>query len=122
MLPSPFAALEAQLHVLDFTECNTYLCPVSTVPMIEKIHAERPAIQLLVVPSCEEWLDEEISEDYLYRKTFEEAKEDTFMIVHSSGTTGEYITWSNCRLLRSYRCAKVSGKDCRSRSVTQTVP
>jgi len=29
-------------------------------------------------------------EDYAYKKSFEQAKEDTFMIVHTSGTTGEY--------------------------------
>ena len=101
MLPSPFVALEAQLHVLDSTRCNTYLCSVSTVPKIEKVRAERPGMQILAVPSGEEWLDEESVEDYRYGKTFEEAKEDTFMIVHTSGTTGGYIASCKCEVIRS---------------------
>lgn len=88
VLPSPFAVLEGQLHVLDSTQCHAYLCPASTVPVIEKVHAERPGMQLVVVPGYEEWLNEDMVENYPYRKTFEEAKGDTFMIVHTSGTTG----------------------------------
>ncbi|KAI9871438.1 MAG: hypothetical protein M1830_002911 [Pleopsidium flavum] len=49
---------------------------------------DRPDIRFVVVPDCEQWLDEEMREDYAYGKSFEQAKEDTFMIVHTSGTTG----------------------------------
>lgn len=88
VLPSPFASLEAQLHVLDKTQCRKYLCPAVSVPLIKKVCALRPDMQLVVVPDWEEWLDEETVEHYVYDKSYEQAKEDTFMIVHTSGTTG----------------------------------
>lgn len=91
LLPSPFAALVGQLHVLDSTECHTYLCPTLMLPMVEKVRAERPGMRFVVVPGCGEWLDEEMVGEYRYGKTFEEAKGDTFMIVHTSGTTGGYM-------------------------------
>lgn len=61
------------------------------IPMVEKVRVERPGLRFVVVPDCGEWLGEETVGEYRYGKTFEEAKEDTFMIVHSSGTTGGYI-------------------------------
>ena len=46
-------------------------------------------LKLCAVPSLEWMLDNEGQERYPYKTTFEEAKWDEIVIIHTSGTTGK---------------------------------
>lgn len=54
-------------------------------------------MKLLDIPEIDELLDAESTESFPYNKTFDEAMQDPFCVLHSSGTTGlpKPISWSH---------------------------
>ncbi|KAF2456189.1 hypothetical protein BDY21DRAFT_288244 [Lineolata rhizophorae] len=88
--PSPFVSTHGFDHLLKTAKCTTIVCagPVSSYPLIEKTQAIRPDLRVIVVPPMSDWIAREPVPHYPYTKTFEEAEDDTVMIVHTSGTTG----------------------------------
>jgi hypothetical protein len=96
LFPSPFSSLAGQLSLLDTTHCKTILCPVSSLPLAEKIRNERPGLRIVMVPPLDEWIDDTIVTPYIYDKSFEEARDDPFMIIHTSGTTGKVASSYYC--------------------------
>lgn len=48
-------------------------------------------LKLCTLPSLEWCLDSKGHKDYPYNKTFEEAKFDVILIIHTSGTTGKIL-------------------------------
>ena len=94
LLPSPRNSLAHHLHVLGETDCNIFLSDASF--KVEHIQVERN-LRHIVVPSVDELLDTNKSvPHYAYTKTFEEAKDDPALVLHSSGSTGppKTITWT----------------------------
>ncbi|KAI1817951.1 hypothetical protein GGS20DRAFT_424632 [Poronia punctata] len=90
LLVSPRNTLEAQLYLLDKTECNTFLVPSkSPLPAIKQVLAARPMNQL-EIPEFRHFLDDDggIWEYYPYTKTFSDAKAEPFAVLHTSGSTG----------------------------------
>jgi acyl-coenzyme A synthetase/AMP-(fatty) acid ligase len=44
----------------------------------------------MVVPELQEWITEKEAELYEYKKSWEEAANDPWIIFHTSGTTGQF--------------------------------
>ena len=57
-------------------------------PLAREVLAQRPMIHI-IVPEAEHWLDAPIVDPYPYTKTFEQARCEPFVVVHTSGSTGE---------------------------------
>lgn len=45
-------------------------------------------MRLIMVPDFLHWLESEKVAVYLYKKNFEEARHEPFVVVHTSGSTG----------------------------------
>ena len=89
---SPRNNLEGHLHVLQGVDCQIFLSAQDT--NIEHIVSKRPMFTS-TVPQLEELLDEYPVETYPYLKTFEEARMDPSLVLHTTGSTGlpKPITW-----------------------------
>ena len=63
---------------------------------MEECLKQRP-LRLLDIPEIDELLDAESTEIFPYSKTFDEAVQDPFCVLHTSGTTGvpKPISWSH---------------------------
>ena len=89
---SPRNNLEGHLNVLQGVDCQIFLSAQGT--NIEHIVSKRP-MRTGIVPQLEDLLDEEPVEIYPYTKTFEEARMDPCLVLHTTGSTGlpKPITW-----------------------------
>ncbi|KAL6704546.1 hypothetical protein ACN47E_008056 [Coniothyrium glycines] len=95
---SPKNNTEGAVSVLKALSCD-YFVKVKErpcLPLVGDIMRERP-LKLLELPELEELLDAEFTEPYPYQKTFDEAENEPFCYLHTSGTTGvpKPIPWSN---------------------------
>ena len=88
VLPSPSSTTEAQRHIIELTKCGSYLYVVSLAPKIRGILAERPHIRDIMVPDLDDWLREDKASVYEYTKSFHQARDDPWIVFHTSGTTG----------------------------------
>lgn len=86
LLPSPRNSLEGQLNLFKSTDCKALLTSegynVSQQLIIES------KLTPLIVPSLAALLAEGQVTHYPFVKSFEEAKDDPFMVLHTSGSTG----------------------------------
>ncbi|RMZ77957.1 hypothetical protein DV738_g4111, partial [Chaetothyriales sp. CBS 135597] len=78
--------------------CDIWVKPseTATAQLVEDILQQRP-LTVLDLPILSELLDAESTEPFPYTKTFEEAINDPFCFLHTSGTTGvpKPIPWSH---------------------------
>ncbi|KAJ5779598.1 hypothetical protein N7457_007318 [Penicillium paradoxum] len=95
---SPKNNTEGALAVLETTNCNIWVnaSDVPPVPLVDEI-LEKRSMNLLQLPVLDELLDATLTEPFPYTKTFGEAKNDPFCILHTSGSTGvpKPISWSH---------------------------
>lgn len=95
---SPKNNAEGALAALEATNCNVWVNAgdVSPVPLVKEILQKRP-MKVLRVPTLDELLDATPTDAFPYTKTFEEAINDPFCFLHTSGTTGvpKPIPWSH---------------------------
>ncbi|KAM5465132.1 putative secondary metabolism biosynthetic enzyme [Microsporum ferrugineum] len=89
---SPRNNLEGHLNVLEGVDCQVFLKAEGT--RVDHILHKRP-MQTSVVPELEELLHESPVEIYPYAKSFEEARMDPCLVLHTTGSTGlpKPITW-----------------------------
>ena len=89
---SPRNNLEGHLNVLQGVDCQIFLSAQDT--NVEHIVSKR-AMYTGIVPQLEDLLDEYSVEVYPYAKTFEEARMDPCLVLHTTGSTGlpKPITW-----------------------------
>lgn len=89
---SPRNSLEGHLNVLQGVDCQIFLGAKRT--SIDHILRKR-AMRTEVVPELEEFLDDIPVDTYPYFKSFEEARMDPCLILHTTGSTGlpKPITW-----------------------------
>ncbi|KAI0008847.1 hypothetical protein F4779DRAFT_418501 [Xylariaceae sp. FL0662B] len=81
--------LDAHLSLFEATGCNVYLRAENfPLPMVNQVLAARP-MRVLEIPRAQYWLDDDGRPEtpYPYNKTFEEAKSDPFVVLHTSGST-----------------------------------
>ncbi|KAL8834801.1 MAG: hypothetical protein Q9170_003597 [Blastenia crenularia] len=96
---SPKNNTTGALAVLDATRCNIWVKPYEQpcLPLVEDFLQLRP-VKMLNIPDIDELLDPtESTEPFPYDKTFDEASQDPFCILHTSGSTGvpKPIPWSH---------------------------
>ncbi|KAE8318762.1 male sterility protein-domain-containing protein [Aspergillus transmontanensis] len=86
-LPSTRNSAEANAHLLRAVDCNCLLWGGQSQPA----HGQAlvPDLQVWQFPSLDELLNSRVSH-YPYNKTYQEAEDETFVILHSSGTTGAH--------------------------------
>ncbi|KAI0547682.1 hypothetical protein F4679DRAFT_553684 [Xylaria curta] len=91
LLISPRNTVEANLSLLDQMRCNTFLTPPNfPLPVVRKILDVRPMRHVEVL-DFHMWLDgygNAEGKPYPYTKTFQEAKSEPFVVLHTSGSTG----------------------------------
>ncbi|KAJ3578218.1 hypothetical protein NPX13_g2342 [Xylaria arbuscula] len=81
--------LDVHLALFDQTHCDTLLLPTGfQLPVVQQILKAR-SMRVLEIPGLQYWLDDEAEpQPYPYTKTFEEARHEPLVILHSSGSTG----------------------------------
>lgn len=98
MFLSPKNSTEGALAVLDAAKCNIWVKPREQplLPLVEHFLQQRP-MKILDIPKIDELLDTESAESFPCNKTFDEAIQDPFCLLHTSGTTGvpKPISWSH---------------------------
>ncbi|KAH6957909.1 hypothetical protein BKA56DRAFT_501784 [Ilyonectria sp. MPI-CAGE-AT-0026] len=95
---SPKNSIDGALNVLEKTDCNIWVQPreLPRLPQVDEFLRHRP-LKILDMPETDDLLDAEATEPYPYTKTWEEAAQDPFCVLHSSGSTGlpKPIPWSH---------------------------
>ncbi|KAG5206092.1 Transferase family [Trichophyton interdigitale] len=95
---SPKNSTLGAVSVLETTNCNIWVSAseVAPEPLVEDILRDRP-MKLLQLPLLEELLDSESTEAFPFSKNFEEAINEPFCYLHTSGSTGvpKPIPWSH---------------------------
>ncbi|KAL0261671.1 Histone transcription regulator 3 [Diplodia seriata] len=86
---SPLNSFEASKSILEATKCQRifYAPPMGQVAKTLQSAAESRKTEIIQIASLDECLAAE-SNPYPYEKTFEEAKWDPIVVLHTSGTTG----------------------------------
>ncbi|KAI5461942.1 hypothetical protein BGZ63DRAFT_354238 [Mariannaea sp. PMI_226] len=89
LLSSARNPLPTHLSMLEKTDCNTLLLHQGFAPpIISHILDSRPTMRVVDIQPMEHWLTDGPDEPYPYLKTFENAKFDPFVVLHTSGSTG----------------------------------
>ncbi|KAL8945036.1 MAG: hypothetical protein Q9216_000020 [Gyalolechia sp. 2 TL-2023] len=95
---SPKNSTGGALAVLDAAQCNIWVkpCEQPCLPLVEDFLQQRP-MQVLNLPEIDELLDAGSAESFPYSKTFDEASQEPFCFLHTSGSTGvpKPILWSH---------------------------
>lgn len=87
MFLSPRNSLEGHLAVLDNSDCTLWLLPSQRLGRVEQI-LEKRELTVHPMPELLDLLDKEDVDIYPYRKTFTDARQDPFVVLHTSGSTG----------------------------------
>ncbi|KAF2836219.1 putative NRPS-like enzyme [Patellaria atrata CBS 101060] len=89
---SPRNNLEGHLNVLKGSDCQIFLKAIGT--NVDDILGKL-SMRTAVIPELEELLDTTEVDIYPYTKTFEEARMDPCLVLHTTGSTGlpKPITW-----------------------------
>ena len=86
------------MAVLGAAKCNIWVKAreQSTLPLVESFLQARP-MKLLEIAEVDDVLDAKSARAFPYIKTFQEAANDPFCILHTSGTTGvpKPVPWSH---------------------------
>ena len=73
---------------------SLYLRSDSHKELVDGIINENPEITSHSIPEQDDWLNGEVVKPYAFEKSWEEARNDPWVIFHTSGTTGEYIKFN----------------------------
>jgi acyl-coenzyme A synthetase/AMP-(fatty) acid ligase len=95
---SPKNSPEGAIAVLNAVDCDIWVQPsgVNNPSVVKEIIARR-SMTVLDLPSLDELLDIDGVTSFPYTKTFEEAANEPFCFLHTSGSTGvpKPIPWSH---------------------------
>ena len=85
----------AHLSLFTATDCHTMIAPNPPPPFVPPI-ASAGGLKLLSIPSANDLLEKEYPY-FPYDKTYEQAKDDPLVVLHTSGTTGlpKPIFWTH---------------------------
>ena len=78
-------SLAGHLNLFESCDCKDII--TAREIRIDDILSSRP-MRRLTMPELNELLDEEVVPHYPYEKTFDQAKLDAYMVLHTSGSTG----------------------------------
>lgn len=87
--------MAAHLNLFKVTDCHTMIAPNPPPPFVPPIVAAG-GLKLLAIPSLEDLLTKEYPH-FPYTKTYEQAKDEPLVVLHTSGTTGlpKPIFWTH---------------------------
>ncbi|OAT05989.1 AMP-binding enzyme [Blastomyces gilchristii SLH14081] len=88
VLPSPLLTLGAQLRVQEKTNCKLYLRPSEMAGPASNILRNAPHVEQITASGIEEFFRDDEADPMVYSKTWDEGKEDPWLVFHTSGTTG----------------------------------
>ncbi|KAJ5746276.1 Male sterility NAD-binding [Penicillium odoratum] len=99
LLPSPRNSIEATVAVLNASKCDIWVSPKEQPEMLPQLLSHR-SMKVIEIPDTDELLSVEPVPDHPYNKTFQEAADDPFCVLHTSGSTGlpKPIVWKNSLL------------------------
>ncbi|KAL8788421.1 MAG: hypothetical protein Q9195_007300 [Heterodermia aff. obscurata] len=99
VIVSPRNSIEADLAVLEATSCNIWVLPEHHPKFLSPLLAQRP-MEVLAIAAVDELLREEPVTEYAYNKSFDDASEEPFCVMHTSGSTGhpKPIFWKHSML------------------------
>ncbi|PVI01653.1 putative AMP-binding enzyme [Periconia macrospinosa] len=99
LLLSPFASIDAQAHLIQASECKVFLHGEHNAAMVQQVLAKAAPAQCsdIVIPPLSDLLFKEEVVSYKFKKSPDEAKDDPWLIFHTSGTTGlpKLITYTH---------------------------
>ena len=78
---------EAHLSLLDATDCSRFVYTTERSQKANELHQLRPSLDMYELPTVAEMMGTGFA-PYPFPKTFDEVKDNTAFIIHSSGTTG----------------------------------
>lgn len=95
---SPRNSDEGQYAVVDEANCHKWLCSEEMKDRVQGIVSRRPKTQLnsninghvaeddflMVIPDLFEWLKDEPVPEFLWEKTVEDVRYETFVVLHTS--------------------------------------
>jgi len=84
---SPRNSLEGHLGVIDAADCKIWCIASEKNVQVEQILSKR-AMRIMFLPSLDSLLHEIPVDPYPFTKSFEEAKNDPILVLHTSGSTG----------------------------------
>jgi acyl-CoA synthetase (AMP-forming)/AMP-acid ligase II len=87
MLLSPRNSIDGHLAVTDKCDCKLWILPSQRLGNVDQVLEKRP-MTVRPLPELLELLDEGDVPIYAYMKTFDEARQDPFVVLHTSGSTG----------------------------------
>ena len=85
---SPRNHPDIQVALLEKLECTTLFTPEVMSETTTTVLAKRPDMKKYILPELDYFLSQEPVAPYPYNKTFEEARKDPYVVLHSSGSTG----------------------------------
>ncbi|KAL2380324.1 hypothetical protein RJZ90_004686 [Blastomyces dermatitidis] len=88
VLPSPLLTPGAQLRVQEKTNCKLYLRPSEMAGPASNILRNAPHVEQITASGIEEFFRDDEADPMVYSKTWDEGKEDPWLVFHTSGTTG----------------------------------
>lgn len=92
---SPRNSIPAHIHLFNCLGCQTMLTSSPVPPVVNAIAGAHP-LKVLEIPSVHDLLHKKYPQ-YPYNKTFEEAKDEPLLALHTSGTTGipKPLVWTH---------------------------
>ena len=89
ILPSSLVTREAQLRILSAKNCRLYLRPESMATIVDEIVSHHPSVRTVTAPELHELLRDSPAQPGVYQKPWDDAKDDPWLVFHTSGTTGQ---------------------------------
>lgn len=96
LLPSPRNPPSTNLSLMNQTGSTKVLYAAELAPLVKSLQSVAPSVSTDAIPSFQEMLESN-PEPYPYEKSFEEARGDPIVVLHSSGSTGlpKPIIWTH---------------------------
>ena len=88
LLPSPRNPPTTNRSLLDQTACTKLVHAEEVIPVVDQLTAIHPELKLTQIASLDEILNKS-GRQYPYSKSFDEARNDPIVVLHSSGSTGQ---------------------------------
>lgn len=89
--PSPRNSVEAHLSLLEECHCGTFLVPKTSCPEIVQVLESKRPMRVIEIPDLDYFLkvdEDHATQPYPFQKSFDEARHQPCLIMHTSGSTG----------------------------------
>lgn len=76
---------EAQLGILEEKECTLYVRAESVASVVDEVVTRNADIRIISAPALEDLLQDKAAEPFVYAKTWEEGKDDPWLVISYLG-------------------------------------